>query len=175
MTTGRKTHPNWRGILTEVEKTMSVRGPVAKRGRDYFDRIVASWENKPQNKALVRNTPKELVTWVGPSDGRPKGKKIWAWLSFGTGLYGPRKSKYPIRAKRKKALYFRTGYQPKTSPGGSGRYRGPGAATGDYVMAKQVMHPGVKARLFEKAIARWSRPWFPRYIRDAIRRGARRA
>jgi len=175
MTRGRKKHPNWSGILEDVRKTMGVQGSVARLGRSYFNRIAAPWKNKPKNVARVRNTSEEFITWVGPSEARIKAKRIWAWVSFGTGLYGPKRSKYPIKPKRAKTLHFRTGYQPRTSPGGSGRYGGPGKATGDYVRTKEVEHPGIKARLFEKAIARWSRPKFSREIRNAIRRGARRA
>jgi len=158
--------PNWRGILDEVEKTMDVGGPVAKRGLSYFERITASWKHNPAHKAKVRNTARSLITWIGPTG---EYAKYWGWITFGT----PEREIVP--KKPGGVLVFPTSYQPKTSPGGSGRYRGPGRAVGPTVFVKKVRKHKIRARKFEVAIARWSRPWFAKTIRAAIRKGAGRA
>lgn len=50
----------------------------------------------------------------------------------GTGLYGPRGAKYPIRARRAKTLRFRN-------------------ASGELVFRRSVMHPGVRPRWIGRA------------------------
>lgn len=158
---GRKESPNWKGIVKEVERTIDA--TVKPEVLQYFERIVKSWKHKPGFRARKRATRQEIVIWVYPTG---EHKAIWGYVSRGT-------RPHVIRPVKAQALHFRTGYQPRTRPGG--QYRGPGQATGDYVFAQEVQHPGTKARDFERHIARWYRPKFRRHIENAMRRGARRA
>lgn len=161
MVRGRKKHPNWSGIAKEIERTIDA--TIKPEALSYFERIVASWKHKPGFKARKRVSHEEIVIWVYPTG---EHKAIWGYVSGGT-------RPHIIRPKKARALVFRTGYEPRTRPGG--QYRGPGTATGDLVFAQQVQHPGSKARNFERHIARWYGPKFRRHMENAARRGARRA
>lgn len=77
----------------------------------------------------------------------------------GSGLYGPRGAKYPIRPKRKKILYFPTqaALTARAGPRAILRLRKSGKVSSrtmrrygnlPYVFARKVMHPGVRPRPF---------------------------
>ena len=159
---GRRTHPNWTGIAKEVERTLEAR--VKPRLLDYPRRIVASWEHKPDFKAMKKVTRGAAKVYVYPAG---ENKKYWIWVSRGT-------KPHVIRPKRAKVLAFPSVYQPKTTARGPG-YKGPGKSSGPTIFAKEVHHPGTKARHFEEAWARWAKTWFRREMENAMRRGARRA
>jgi len=57
-----------------------------------------------------------------------------------------------IRGKNGKALRFQTGYSAKTTPGQIAS--GAGERSGEFVRAKQVRHPGTRARGFDEVIKR---------------------
>ena len=62
---------------------------------------------------------------------------------YGSGLYGPKRAKYAIKPKNKKALKWAV--QGAIAPGG--------AASAGFAFSRGVMHPGVKAsRYLERAI-----------------------
>ena len=167
---GRKKHPNWTGIAKEIERTLD--SVVKPRLLDYPRRIVASWSNKPDFKARKRVTRDAISVYVYPAGPH---KDIWQWVSRGTGLYGPKKRKYPIRPKKKGGvLAFPESYTPKTTVRGPG-YKGSGKSSGPTIFAKEVMHPGIKGRHFEEAWGRWAKTWYRREMENAMRRGARRA
>lgn len=167
---GRAKHPNWTGIAKEAERTLDA--VVKPRLLKYPAKIVANWEHKPDFKARKKVTRQAISVYVFPAG---PNKDIWVWVSRGTGLYGPKKSKYPIEPKKKGGvLAFPSVYTPKTKPRGPS-YGGPGKSSGPTIFAKSVMHPGIKGRHFEEAWARWAKTWFRREMENAMRRGARRA
>jgi len=167
---GRAKHPNWSGIAKEVERTLDT--VVKPRLLDYPRRIVASWQHQPEFKAMKKVTRADIRIYVYPTGPH---KDIWIYVSRGTGLYGPKKSKYPIEPKKKGGvLAFPSVYVPKTTVRGPG-YKGPGKSSGPTIFAKHVMHPGIKGRRFEEAWARWGKTWFRREMENAMKRGARRA
>lgn len=102
---------------------------------------------------------------------------IYQYISYGT-------DSYIIRARRAPYLVFQTGYQAKTSPGVL-RSSGSGMATGSWVRARVVHHPGIKARNWHKLIAdRFRtkavdeanaalREWIDKNVTAPVRRGRR--
>lgn len=148
----------------EVDRAMDVE--VKPHVLGYFERITANWQNKPEFKARKEITPDRIAIRVWPSGA---AAKVWEYVSKGS---------RPHEIRPKKAggkLRFMGGtYQAKTGPGG--HYKGPGKVVGGQIMyAKRVMHPGVKAREFEKHIHRWATPGARKMIENAMRRGMRRA
>jgi len=170
---GRKKHPNWSGIVKEVERTLD--RETKPMLIEYHKRITDEWSGeKPVFKAKKRVTRDAITVYVYPIGG--KGKDKWIWLTQGTGLYGPKHAKYPIKPKKKGGvLAFPSVYTPRTRAGAGGQYKGPGTSSGDTVVVKSVMHPGIRPRPFHKVIARWARPKFYRQMEAAMKRGARRA
>lgn len=85
--------------------------------------------------------------------------EIWGYVDEGT-------RPHVIVAKRARRLRFAVGGQPKTTPV---RITSGGGSQGSAVLFRpKVNHPGTKARLFTKQIAKlWSRGTAP-FIRQAL-------
>jgi len=157
--------PNWKAFYAEIERTLNAEVKPELVG--WFDKIVAEWKNRPSFKAINKTTRDGISVYVYPAG---VNAKIWKYVSSGT--RGP----YPIPKpgnKRAKLLRFRGGYKPRTTP--QGGYKGPGKATGKMFIRKHVTHPGIKARNFERHIARWYQKQFRRTMKNAVARGLRRA
>ena len=75
--------------------------------------------------------------------------KYARYVEEGTGLFGPRKRKYPIEPRNKKALAW-----PATGQTAAGLGRGPQGTSkrgGSLIVRKRVMHPGIKGvHMFER-------------------------
>lgn len=83
--------------------------------------------------------------------------KIARYLEEGTGLYGEKKAKYPIKPKNKKALSFAwgKGFEMRTGASASDlKFRKTGSLTegslkkygnSAFTTVKSVMHPGIRA------------------------------
>ena len=90
-------------------------------------------------------------------DRREKIGRIYGWVDKGTATYIGG-SKYPIVPVRAKALKFPVPHMPKSLPGITGI--GPsvvlshGNAKQVDVLAKKVMHPGIRPRDFSKSMRR---------------------
>jgi len=167
-TVGRTKHPNWSGIATEIEKAMA--GPVAKRLPEYAKDAVSDWDHKVAFPADVKRGADEIRVQSYP-DGA--NADIWIWMVLGTGLYGPKHRKYPIRPKKAKSLAFPSAYAPHTTPAGG--IHGPGTSSGPTVFADEVMHPGIQKRPLVTNWAEQVSTWFYDVMRDAVRQGVRRA
>lgn len=86
--------------------------------------------------------------------------KIYLFVCFGT-------KAHVIRPKRGKVLMFTTGGRPKSVPGKIKSNRG-SAGKGGVVFAREVHHPGTKARNFDKVIQdKWA-DQFPILMQRAI-------
>lgn len=154
--------PEFEEIGKAIKK--KIEGPIAEKLHEYADNAVSGWDVKPIFRVTKKITTSEV--WVAVIPTGP-GRDRWIWTSRGT---------KPHTIKPKKAggvLAFRTDYAPHTQAHGPS-YGGPGIATGPWVHAKVVHHPGTKARNFEKAWARWSKTWYPRMIDEAIKEGIKR-
>lgn len=160
---------NWTAFYAEINTTLDA---VVKPDMiAWFNKIVASWKNRPDFKAIKKITREAMRVYVYPTGA---SAKIWQYVSGGT--RGP----YPIPKPgntNAKILKFKWGgpgsYKARTTT--SGGYKGPGKATGKIVLRKRVSHPGIKARNFEKHIARWYYPTFRRTMKNAVARATRKA
>lgn len=163
-----------RAASVEIEEEMKAtwRRAIIPRIFGYFSNVVGEWsaENRPNLISEFTDLPNGFEVWTGPVG---PNAQIWDWITNGT--EGP----YPIPKKPKPpgtALRFQWdgpgSYKPKT--GLSGQFRGPGRATGPIRFFKQVMHPGIRARNFEKFFIIYITPAFRRESRNAVRRGLRK-
>jgi len=114
---------------------------------DYI-KTVETWKHRPKFESEVRLGGGEVQTSVTTTD------EIFGYVEKGT-------RKHIIRPrKRGKQLFFKTGGKPKTQVGVIQSTSGsPGK---NPVFAKEVRHPGTKARNFTRVIAK---KWQPRYTR----------
>lgn len=128
-------------------------------------KVVRTWRHRPNFIAQPIVTPDFIGVQIIP---RGKHFRIWQYVDKGT------KGPYIIRPKRRGGvLRFQTGYIPKTVPVARVQAGG-GVYTGGWRAAKQVIHPGIKARKFTEKFDRDVRPEFRRQINNAIRRALRR-
>jgi hypothetical protein len=98
----------------------------------------ANWKKKVKPK--VKKTKGSSISYTVTIDS-----EVWHWLNSGTGLYGPKKKKYEIKAKNAPLLRFNTNYSAKSQPGVL-KSSGSGKSSGPVVMTKKVMHPGIRPR-----------------------------
>lgn len=154
------------------EMVAMVESSIIPRVEGYFENVVEPWseENTPPIET-EKTEGADYIEWytrpVGPN------AEIWDWITNGT------KGPYPIPKHPKPpgtALRFRWGgpgsYKARTGRGG--QYRGPGKATGPIRFFKQVMHPGIKPRNFEKHFKRYINPSFRKESEAAVKRGVRK-
>ena len=121
-----------------------------------FKSTVATWQSKPRFGVTRRGTAWYIST----------KNDVYSYVNEGTRAHVIR----PRMASR--LVFFRTGFRAKTSPGviGSGSGR---RASRDLTFAKEVHHPGTKARNFSKQIKeKWARIWRDKMF-AAIRKASR--
>lgn len=129
-----------------------------------FRQVTARWGHKPKF-ARIRVSSKNIVSVTIEPDG--KNAQIFKWVDQGTkGPYlipkfGPTAPGQPLR--------FQTGYSARTKPGGKYN-QGSGQASGSWVAARRVVHPGIKAREFTQTIAEDALPILVQNERLALRR-----
>ena len=156
--------PDWGPVIVrEVHEQLAQDKTVLRLAQG----IVKDWDHEPRFTTQVVKRGGSLITML-----RAMGKnaKIWYWVSLGT------KGPYKIRPRRAKALAFRTGYKPRTTPKGrTATFGGPGVATGPWRRAQEVTHPGIKARDFETLIRSKYTTTFRHIIRKAVKDGAAKA
>ena len=134
---------------------------VKRRFLIRFRRVVGNWNHKPVFQARKFITTDYLKVNVFPTG---PNAQIYKWVTDGTRAH-------IIRARNAPMLAFQLGYKPKTRP--VGQYGGMGVATGSKVFAKEVRHPGTKAREFERAIKEDEKDWVNRTLENAWRRAIR--
>ena len=152
-------------VRKEVER--AVDAELKPHLLQYFERIVSRWENEPEFKARKKVTAREISLYVYPAG---PSKPIWEYVSGGT----PERSipKQPLKGKKRMVFMAGGTWKPKTSRGG--HYKGAGKMIGGkLVFARQVKRHKIKAREFEKHIARWAKPKSRKIIENALRRGLR--
>jgi len=134
-----------------------------------FKGVVSNWKHAVDFKArkyIQADSIRLNVYPAGPN------KQIWIWVSGGT------KGPYPIpkHPSPGRRLAFKWGgpgsYKAKTGTGG--KIGGPGVVVGGSMhYPRQVKHPGIKAREFEKTIAEDEKAWFSRTMNNIWRRAIR--
>ena len=105
-----------------------------------YQRTTSSWDHRPQFESATDYTATTVSALIGTDD------PIYRYVDRGTKAHtiAPKGPGYPLR--------FRSGYQAKTRPGVLGS--GPGGASGSWVRAMSVWHPGTKPRGFTAMIFR---------------------
>lgn len=126
----------------------------AKELLEDFAKTYQTWEHKPRPRVRVGRAGVEVRV----------DDEIWNYVDKGT-------RPHVIRARRAAVLAFTSGYTAKTRPGSIiARSGGP---SGEKVFAKEVMHPGTKARGFSRRLkAKWKEKW-PRLVGQAVSRAVR--
>lgn len=142
---------------------------IGTLAQQQFNQVVADWRTQVQFNVEIVETQDTIELFVR---ARGEGKDIWYWVDMGTGIHGERGQPYVIRPLRAPALAFRTGYNPKTAP--VAKYnQGDGSASGDYVVARSVLHPGIAGRYFADSFFKEDTD-VPAVINDTIRDAVRR-
>jgi hypothetical protein len=135
-----------------------------------YEGIVSDWsdENRPQFTIEVKVSSHALRLEVRPYRRR-KASVIFGYVDRGT--QGP----YPIRPKRSNKrgrLAYRQNYSPRTLPVAQAHV-GSGSASGPWVFPKEVMHPGIEARLFSETVQKRTTPQLRARIERLFRQMAR--
>lgn len=160
-----------------VRKSKAIRKEVRTAARDtatdlanWLGVAVREWSNRPRFAGRVILLPDFVEVKV---DVAGSAKKIFFYVDRGTGTYGPKKQPYPIPKTPLppgKSLKFQTGYSVRSQPGAK-IGMGTGEHFGNWISKKQVMHPGIEPRNFEKKALEELMPSFYDRISDAIARG----
>lgn len=120
--------------------------------------------------ALKRVTNEGISVFVYP---KGDNKDKWRWLTLGTPPHKIPKTPKPPGTSLKFRWGGRGSYKPFTAPfAGPPRLASGGKA--ETVYFKQVNHPGIEPRYFEKKIADEYKPRFKNLIENAFRRGIRK-
>ena len=137
-----------------------------------FDSSVETWETKAIFKEHTRLRKGDAMWAVGCTTTDQR----FQWINEGTGLWGPKHSKYPIIAgyytgkSSAKNLAFPSVFKSKTRPGRI-KARG-GMSGGPMVRVPMVMHPGIKPRDITGMIQRKRGPWFQKEMLAVFRAAA---
>lgn len=134
----------------------------AKKLTTKYRRVVGQWEHKPVFAYRITVRSQQVKLTVYP---RGEGRQQFLWVDRGT-------APYTIRPKNGGFLRFQTGYSARTGTGA--RYNvGTGTASGSWVSAKQVNHPGIAARKFSEKFSKEVLPDMRRIINNAFKKAAR--
>ena len=122
-----------------------------------FEKTTKPWTHKVKFEVLRKYSGGELSVIVGTDD------EIYRFVDQGT-------KRHPIPKGGPGLLAFRPNYTAKTSPRIIGSQ--PGGASGNRIVRfKQVMHPGTKAREFDKMIQAMWKSRFKSRMETALSRG----
>lgn len=146
-----------RALLAEVTKEM--KDLQTDTGKD-FDATVSTWTHRPKFDKEFEQSDSRIRTFTGATD------EIYTYVSKGT-------RPHVIRPRRARVLAFQGTYTAKSAPGVIQARTG--GASGETVFSRGVLHPGTKARNFDKAIAqKWAGP-YARRLTAAMGRAAKKS
>ena len=153
--------PKKANLIDQPKLRKELRGALKGTGKlilSDFKKTTRTWNNKPtfQKKGPLRGKG-ELAVEVFTEN------KVYAFVTRGTRAH-------IIRPARASSLRFHSGFSPKTRVRVIGS-RG-GSRSGSTVFAKQVSHPGSKARDFDKEIAKRRQKNLNNLVRLAFLRAA---
>lgn len=141
---------------------------TADEMKDSVERMVGDWSHKPRFRKTNTFTPAYISIVVQPTGNNAQ---IFSYVDQGTeGPYRiPKFPRVDPQTGKPTLLKFRTGYSARTAP--VARFRiGSGSASGPFVSAAQVTHPGIEARKFLETLADEMKPTLDRRVDNAIRR-----
>jgi hypothetical protein len=141
-----------RAIL--LNKQRSVGNKIKKD----FEKTTATWDKKPKFEVVMAQRPDgpEVAVWTD--------NEVYGFVNFGT-------EEHIIEPVNAKVLAFPETYTAKTIPGVIGSQSG--GSSGETVFAAYVLHPGTKARHFDREIARIWEPRFRREMEQGMRDAAK--
>lgn len=148
-----------KALEAEIQKALT--GPVKTEVKRAFEKRTGDWKRRPE--WVARYAYQALAGGRDPSlTVYPRGRhrKVYEWVTLGT-------RSYPIVARYAPMLRYRR-YSSRTKAGNL--YGRRGYYYGPVIVKKAVIHPGIKAREFEKHIAKEETPGIERQIRLAIAR-----
>lgn len=119
-----------------------------------FKRTMRTWTTKITFSQMKARKVRSNIEGAAGTDS-----KIYLYVTRGT-------RPHAIRAKRARVLSFRSGYRTKTSPRIIGSHQG--GAFGAAAFAREVKHPGSKARQFEEEIAQRRQRTLENYAQAAM-------
>lgn len=137
---------------------------VAQEALTYHRKVVREWTHKPGFRQQKYKNPNVYTIKIVPT-GRYAA--IWYYVDRGT-------KPHEIAAKNVPLLKFQTGYNPRTAAPAKFA-QGTGTASGAWVSAAVVQHPGTEARQFTQTWIDELVPPFPDRIQAAIARGLKKA
>lgn len=138
--------------------------PIAKKMVTKFRRAVSNWTAKPIFSYRITIKKKSIRLTVFP---KGTARQQFLWVDRGT-------KPYTIYPKNGGFLRFQPGYNAKTQP--IARYGvGDGSRFGGWVAAKQVNHPGIRARKFGEKFSQDILPDLREAKENAFRRATRRS
>lgn len=150
-------------LIDQRKLDRELKGALGKTGniiRSDFRKTTRTWNDKPSFQKQ------------GPKTGRD-GLEVEVFTNHEVYFYVTRGTRaHIIRPVRAPSLRFRTGFSPKTKVRVIGSRAG--SRSGPTVFAKQVSHPGTKARDFDKEIASRRKKTLDSLIRLALLRSIRR-
>lgn len=143
--------------LATIEREIkdSVR-EVGEEVKEDFEDVVSDWSTPVTFRLRTVVEGDRVSVTVGPASNAD----IWRYVDEGT-------RPHLIVPRGGGRLAFRTGYSARTRPGRA--HVGSGTASGEYVYARAVNHPGTEAREFTQTIMDKFRSEFKDAIDEAIR------
>lgn len=133
---------------------------TGQRMRILYKLTVSTWTKKPKFTIEVKQTKQFFAVTTGTDN------EIYGFVDKGTKPHFIR----PKPSNKSRRLFFRKGFQPKTTPGIIAS--GSGGSFGNIVTAKEVKHPGTKARKFTPTIMRQTKGQFKKLMDQAFKQTA---
>ncbi len=128
------------------------------------EEVTDDWDHEPEFKVGMIISPYLLSVQVNVTGDNAK---IWQFVDKGTKPHAI----FPKQPGGR--LIFQTGYNPRTTPVAQAHV-GDGRASGNWVKAKAVQHPGSDAREFTETLRKFWKPEFYRQCKNAFARALRR-
>ena len=141
-------------------------GDYAEEKAKYFRLVTASWKIEVKFAVILLMSKTVYKASVKPTGS--DGEKF-VYVTEGTGLYGTKRQPYVIRPVNAPILKFRGGYSARTQPIAKFNV-GSGKSSGDWVSKMEVIHPGIKSRLFNETFDKENEKLFRKSIDKAIRK-----
>ena len=121
--------------------------------KEDLEKVVAPWKTSVQFTIRTQGESRIVST----------ESKVYKYVTLGT-------APHVIRPKTAKVLRFKAGYTAATSPGSL--QTGSGRADGEEMFRREVNHPGIKPRRFEKLVAEKFQKTFAKEVSDKLKKAA---
>jgi len=162
-----KPKPLKRGVMTANMKAAAEKASI-DMAKD-MTKVTSGWSDGGLKfVGTVKSKRDSYLISAIPANPKSKRAQIWVFLDEGTGLWGPKRAKYPIEPKKKGGkLRFASGYKAGSKP--NTVTTSSSASFGDTVYREKVMHPGIQPRNWTKLrLAKWKKK-IVSYAEDGIK------